>query len=250
MRKLRKLSSIIIVCLISSILFVACGSSSSSSSSNSSSASSSSSSSKKSKVLNEKQIPLVYGAVLSSRNNMSFDELKTANEGFKDGLKESWDVIDKKTAIETLDWLANEGHRKDADEVYEIIKSGKAGNYPELKKTLKLYDKATSTMKAQLGFKDESFNNVKTVAAWDTDRLVTVARWCYSVGYITEDEAWSYINKAVDMAKSSFNSWEEYYISCVYGRAIAYDGDIDELIGTGKALFKDSDSVWKKCDFK
>lgn len=240
MKNLIKLSSIVIVCLISSILFVACGSSDSSSLN----------SSKKSKVLKEKQILLVYGAVLSSRNNMSFDELKTINEGVKDVLKEGWDVTDKKTAIETLDWLVNEGHRKDADEVYKIIQSGKAGNYPELKKTLKLYDKATSTMKAQLGFKDENFNNVKTVAAWDTDRLVTVARWCYSAGYITEDEAWNYINKAVDTAKTSFNSWEEYYISCVYGRAIAYEGDIDELIGTGKALFKDSDSVWKECNFK
>ncbi|SFC21947.1 DUF1266 domain-containing protein [Clostridium uliginosum] len=237
MKNLRKLSSIVVAWLISSILFVSC-------------ASSNSSSSKKNEVLNEKQRLLAYGAVLSSRNNMAFDELKTTNEGVKEVLKEGWDVTSKETAIEALEWLVNEGHREEADEVYNVIKSGEGGNYPDLNKTIQLYDKANSTMKAQLGFKDESFNNVKTVAAWDTDRLVTVARWSYSADYITEEEAWNYINKAVSMAKSSFNSWEEYYISCAYGRAIAYEGDIDELIGTGKALFKNSDSVWKKCNFK
>lgn len=242
MKKLKKLPSILIACLIISILFNGCTSASTNSSKISSS--------KKNEVQNEKQKLLVYGAILSSRNNMSFNELKTTNTGIKDVLKEGWDITSKETAIETLDWLVNEGHRTEADEVYEAIKSGEATNYPELKDTIKLYNKANATMKAQLGFKDETFNKVKTVAAWDTDRLVTVARWCYSAGYITEDEAWNYINKAVSIAQSSFDSWEEYYISCAYGRAIAYDGDIDELIGTGKTLFKNSNSVWKKYNFK
>lgn len=246
MKNLRKLSLILTFCLISSIIFGACGSSGSSSSNSSNS----SSSSKKGELPKEKQRLLVYGAILSSRNKMSFDELKIDKESSKKVLKDGWDTTSKEAAIETLEWLVNEGHRIEADEVFEVIKAGKGGDYPELKKTIKLYDKANSTMKTQLGFKDESFNNVKTVAAWDTDRLVTVARWCYSAGYITEEEAWKYVDKAVAMAQSSFNSWEEYYISCVYGRAIAYEGDIDELIGTGKALFKNSDSVWKKHNFK
>lgn len=240
MKNLRKLSLIIVFCLINSILLGACGLSTSTSST----------STKKNQLAKEKQRLLAYGAILSARNKMSFDELKIDSKASKEVLKEGWNVTSKETAIDVLEWLVNEGHRTEADEVYKVIKAGKGENYTDLNKTIKLYDKATSTMKAQLGFKEEIFNNVNTVAAWDTDRLVTVARWCCSAGYITEEEAWKYINKAVAMAQSSFSSWEEYYISCAYGRAIAFDGDIDELIGTGKVLFKDSNSVWKKHNFK
>lgn len=243
MKKLRKISLIVLICIFSSILFIACASSNSNKAKNLNG-------SKGNEIQNDKKRLLAYGAVLSSRNNMSFDGLKTTQLGLKDLLKESWDITDRKTALESLDWLVNEGHRTEADEVYEVIKAGEGAKYPKLKDTVKLCDKATSTMKTQLGFKDETFNNVKTVTAWDTDRLVNVSRWCYTAGYISEDEAWSYINKAVSMAQTSFNSWEEYYISCAYGRAIAYDGDIDELIGAGKTLFKDKNSVWKKYNFK
>jgi hypothetical protein len=231
MKNLRKMSLVVVLTLICSILFAGCGKD-------------------KNELTKEKQQELAYGAILSTRNNMSFDTLKIGHKGIERVLNDYWEVSDKQSAIETLDWLLNEGHRIDADVVFQEIKNGTAQNYEELKSIVDLCNKAKSTMESKLGFTEEMFNNVNTVAAWDFDRLVTVARWCYSAEYISEEEAWSYIEKAASMAKESFNSWEEYYISFAYGRAIAYEGDIDDIINAGETLFKESGSVWKEHSFK
>lgn len=235
MNKFKKLTLIVAVCILSLAFFVACDTN-------------------KNKAdkekQNQKQNSLAYGSILSTRNNTSFTTLKTQTSGLKEMLKDFWDIDDKSTAIDTLNWLVEEGHRTDADEVLAVIKSGDAVSNKQLKSAVDLCNKATSTMKLRLNFTDEMFKNVKTTTAWDSDRLVNVARWCYSADYITEEEAWSYIEKAVAMTKSSLNSWEEYYISFAYGRAIAYEGDIDEIIEAGETLFKKKDSILKKVAFK
>ncbi|WP_055669226.1 DUF1266 domain-containing protein [Desnuesiella massiliensis] len=235
MNKFKKLTLIVAVCILSLAFFVACDTNKNK---------------EDKEKQNQKQNSLAYGSILSTRNNISFTTLKTQTSGLKEMLKDFWDIDDKSTAIDTLNWLVEEGHRTDADEVLAVIKSGDAVSNKQLKSAVDLCNKATSTMKLKLNFTDEMFKNVKTTTAWDSDRLVNVARWCYSADYITEEEAWDYIEKAVAMTKSSLNSWEEYYISFAYGRAIAYEGDIDEIIEAGETLFKKKDSILKKVAFK
>lgn len=47
-----------------------------------------------------------------------------------------------------------------------------------------------------------------------------MARACYDMKYISEDEAWHYINHAYEMVHSRFSSWHDFAMSYVIGRAL------------------------------
>lgn len=202
------------------------------------------------KLSKEKQQLLAYGGILGSRNGDVFDTLQTTNPLSKKTLEEYWDINDKKSAIETLDWLVTEGHRIDCDAVLKVLKDGNIEEYPQLKDVQKLYEQCNNMMISDLGIDKKTLDKVDNIGAWDYDRLVNVARWCYDAQYITEEETWKYINEAKQLSQKSFDSWEEYYISHVYGRSIAYDGDPKELLEVGKKLLKDENSIWKTRSFK
>lgn len=200
-------------------------------------------------VKKDKNDMLAFGAVLGIRNEESFKTLKPDNPNDKEGLKEDWDIKDRKSAIEVLNWLVNEGHRKDYDEVLKILQEGKAKEYEGLEEAEELYKKCNTMLTTKFKIDKKILDKV-TLMAWDTDRLVNVARWCYYVKYINEEETWKYIEKAKEMAQTSFNSWEEYYASNVYGRSIAYSGEPQELLSAGDYLLKNKNSIWKKVKFK
>ena len=100
----------------------------------------------KGEVKKEKNDMLAFGAVLGIRNGESFRTLKPDNPNDKEGLKEDWDITDRKTAIEVLDWLVNEGHRKDYDEVLKILREGKASEYEGMEDAEELYKKCNSML--------------------------------------------------------------------------------------------------------
>lgn len=58
------------------------------------------------------------------------------------------------------------------------------------------------------------------VIGWDAGRINFVARACCDMKYISEMEAWSYIDKAYNLAHSNFTSWHDMAMSYVIGRAI------------------------------
>lgn len=58
------------------------------------------------------------------------------------------------------------------------------------------------------------------VIGWDAGRINFVARACCDMKYISEMEAWNYIDKAYELAHSSFTSWHDMAMSYVIGRAI------------------------------
>lgn len=58
------------------------------------------------------------------------------------------------------------------------------------------------------------------VIGWDAGRINFMARACYDANYISEAEAWEYIDKAYDLAHSHFTSWHDLAMSYVIGRAM------------------------------
>lgn len=215
--------------------------------------------SKTKEISPEKKSLLAYGAILSSRNAMDFSGLGFYEKGVEVSklykadtislLKESWEVSDRKTAIETLDWLVIDGHRKTWDSYLYNLQEGGTEKYDGYEKDKARYDKCVKMLKEKFNINDDILKKVD-MGAWDYDRLVTVSRWCYIAGYITEEEAWNYCITAKKLAQASFSSWEEYYASCVFGRSIAYEGDPDELLEAGQELLKKDNSIWKEIPFK
>lgn len=84
------------------------------------------------------------------------------------------------------------------------------------------------------------------VIGWDAGRLNFMARACYDGGYISEKDAWSYIDKAYELAHSNFTSWHDLAMSYVIGRAIwggtgVYNSGMKEFADD---LLSDSKSPW------
>lgn len=76
-------------------------------------------------------------------------------------------------------------------------------------------------------------------------------RCCFDVGYISDDEAWSYINNARQTSKEHYRSWKEFASGYVIGRAM-WSGNTMSLTGIitiAQSLLDDEESPWKQCAF-
>ena len=87
--------------------------------------------------------------------------------------------------------------------------------------------------------------------AWDVCRLVSLAKWCYWLQYISEAEMWKYLNEGAVKASSLGKDWNDYTVSFLMGRAIHGFGT-EDIIDDCKALYhRESDTdVYSKYSFK
>jgi hypothetical protein len=200
----------------------------------------------------DKQHLLAYGAILSLYRLESPRILQVMenHEILKDGLSAAWEVNNTEEAVQTLEWLLSEGHRTKFDELLLALKAGQSFTEEEVGKSQECYESAKEGMMKRLSFTKSNFDQVNTIAAWDFDRAVNIARWSYIVGYITEEQAWGYIKRAAEAASPIFQSWNDYFISFAFGRAIAYEGKIIDIIWKGKELLEEKDSIWNEFNIK
>ena len=86
--------------------------------------------------------------------------------------------------------------------------------------------------------------------AWDTARLVHVARHAFHAGFIDQAEAWSYIRPMAGAAQSRYPSWAEYARRFGRGRLrwlTERDPTIDQAIAD---LLRDPASPWRTLDWR
>lgn len=85
--------------------------------------------------------------------------------------------------------------------------------------------------------------------AFDIGRMINVCRMAYTVGYITEEEAWDYIDKYSAMALERFSNWRDYAKSYMLGRA-TWNGnrnmDFEAFSRVTKRLVTSKNSPWVK----
>lgn len=55
---------------------------------------------------------------------------------------------------------------------------------------------------------------------WDAGRLSFLARVCYNLHYLSEAEAWRFVEKAYLQSKNAFTNWEDFGKSYVIGRTL------------------------------
>lgn len=214
----------------------------------------------------EQQNALNIGAVTCEQNNFYTNSLTTGFdlEAIKEMLADSWGVTDRESALDTIGWLLNEGHRIYYDGLRPLLR-----NIPDAQKSQR------QAMLAQLfeepekasGFlenleetegqlKEEGFVTSEAdwdlgILAWDTGRAVTVARTSYDAGYLSDAAAWDAIFYAAQLSFEKFNSWKEFGRSYAIGRAMwSGKGDqLDAIFSIIKGLEKDAESPWVKYPF-
>lgn len=90
-------------------------------------------------------------------------------------------------------------------------------------------------------------------SAWYWGRISYMARVAYTAGYLSKEEAWSWIEKAYEQSLTEFDSWEDFAKSYLIGRYAwaGPDSATNDIIAEiGQHLLSDSDSPWQKISWK
>jgi len=146
-----------------------------------------------------------------------------------------WNVHNKADAIECLDWLKTTGQRGTFTDALQALHGhGKGASF--------------SPQEAPIIRKEEARHPSKGhLLAWDYCRLIHVASLAYHVGYLTEAEAWGYINDAAAKLQAAYPSWKEMSDDYILGRAVWSRKPQDEITYLQTRLLdpKELASPWK-----
>ena len=116
-------------------------------------------------------------------------------------LADWWGVTDRQSLFERMEWLAEEGHRSELEkripQLADLLRSVQNGDQIHLSKHDEFIANHIHLLK-RLNF-----------GAWDHCRLINVARWGCSAGFLTEAEAWFWIRKAALFLRLQYTSWKD-----------------------------------------
>lgn len=193
---------------------------------------------------------LAFGAPLLVYNseNVNAIESQIDADAFKEQLKSWWNVTDKDSTLEIADWLLNEGHHADADESLSFVleKGIECISDSDMDDDSKMEDVCLIVEHMLEKGYCSSEKLPSTALAWDLVRIVNLARWSYLCGYLNETDMWNLMSMAMHKAKDTFNSWEEYGLSFVFGRGV-WHGDTDDCDTSYEivsVLHEKEDSPW------
>ena len=68
----------------------------------------------------------------------------------------------------------------------------------------------------------------KLRAGWDYPRVIMLARWGYTVGYLSEDEAWKFIWPLAQRLERMFSSWQELGAADLTARRTWYETEAQD----------------------
>lgn len=199
---------------------------------------------------------LAFGAPLLVLSSDYVDSIETSHEMYnlKEMLKDSWDVTDRTSALETIGWLLHEGHHEKVDKVLAEVVAKGLDNLSEEE----LQDEETKTAEVCTTIEkmlEDGYCSAEdlpaTALAWDLVRAVNMARWTHLFGYISEEEMWQTMQAVAESAGEHFVSWNAYGLSFVLGRG-AWQGDSDQCEGAYEivsTLLEKAESPWMQFEF-
>lgn len=82
---------------------------------------------------------------------------------------------------------------------------------------------------------------------WDICRAVSLAKWCYWCGYLTEVETWEYMDRAAAIAGEQGRDWTDHTISFLLGRTIQ-GFDLDDVCVEAKQILQSQNPTFGKVE--
>lgn len=217
-----------------------------------------------SNLTTEQQAALNIGAINSEQTMYYADSLLTGDSknSLYSNLAKYYGISKVLSpAKEVLDWMYESGHRIYYNALIEtFLNTPKAQwkkfvkeNFPKDRQTdcreyLEHLDETIPTLIKEGFIKErEDLANI-SILAWDMGRLVNITRGCWECGFITESEAWEYINCAYDKSKAVYKDWNEFAAGYVIGRAMMGGNSLmlPGIMNIAKDLQVDADSPWQQ----
>ena len=160
------------------------------------------------------------GGYRNSLNDMAMNE--SGRSSVLTTLRRDWGITTREELLDMLDSLENGGHAASFKEIQWIInETARAGNNEQARRTvLESYDWADNVKWNRFRYVFNNWDRYqhRTIKAWDLGRSVSLCRWGYNVGFITEAEAWKRIFHIASLVQPLYSSWEEYGYDYFMGR--------------------------------
>lgn len=190
------------------------------------------------------------------------DELNSRKDYLRDQLEKSWGITDRQTAIETLSWLATEGHAAGYAETIQMMDLGGilSCSEEELTEYFSMVAEEEQMSEEDTKYMIEYYLHLREIHdicqdngidGWDYCRMMQISGNSYFAGFITLEESLS-IQLAVACAiQDQFDSWQEMNDSYYYGYSYwAYGSYMVSLRKDSyDKLAAEEDSPWKILDF-
>lgn len=191
---------------------------------------------------------LGLSAILTQVNSQRHDVLLHSDaDTFSRVLSGWWDIVDRKTYFENVQWLIEEGQRQVFNSLFRAQMLVPEHEWRLTAEALKQQN-SKQYQREMLVRHYRSVIGSGGIAAWDFGRVTSLARMAATCGYISTQEAWDEIYKQADVVKKLFNNWFEYGHSYLIGRQFAM-GNLDDekgksTIAITQQLLTNDDSPW------
>lgn len=202
---------------------------------------------------------LLVGSMYSEQQSAYLNSYETGlNKSDVLRLVENWDISNRNQAIEMLESLHHRNQDENLDIVYKAFEDKE--NYVEILKSnlpkedgvfdyyLNLFRGLNNVVPDLIEQKIiTTFSQVKKTkdSGWNYGRGVFLARCCYELGYLTEDELKEYLSKSYTDLKKYCNTWQEYTMSYIFGRALWGGSHNDGMVQIANDLLNKDNSPLK-----
>ncbi|MDR0312300.1 MAG: DUF1266 domain-containing protein [Treponema sp.] len=181
----------------------------------------------------------------SYRNSLNAYAMDASGRNTSWRLFSSWGITRREQLLETLDSLERGGHsaslREIQDIVYELSNARSESERTDILIKVRSDQSKNNRLTYVLANWDEYQN--RTLRAWDLGRGISLCRWGYNVGIITEKEAWDKIFHFAGLIQALYNSWEEYGYDYFMGRLFMYSSI---SIRIAESTFAITEPVYRK----
>jgi hypothetical protein len=121
-------------------------------------------------------------------------------------LRNSWSVRNRDDLIATIGRMIDNGHTVSFAEAYGLV-----SNLSDFEYEL-LLTAADASGERHMWETTRAFGEKwgdKQIKAWDWFRMIHLASWGYSAGYVTQEEAYELMVPVIERLRATFSSWDE-----------------------------------------
>lgn len=200
----------------------------------------------------EKRWALAASAMLTERNRHRHDLLGGAEQSdatvraTRRLLSEWWGVNNRDDLLRALKWIDDSGHRTEFERLLAKLTPMSAEQRADLHDKMK-HDQVLAH---RVSFVERHAARLgpKSLIGWDYTRFISLCRWGYLVGHLSEQEAWLRIMRAARLLQRTFDSWRDLGENYLIGREFwspeetAQTGDLYRI--AYRRLLIDSKSPW------
>jgi hypothetical protein len=201
---------------------------------------------------------LATTAILTYRNNGRIDMLSpdapddSSVARTRRLLHDWWEVGSRSDLLQTLEWLDREGHRVEFQRMGQSLLAMTDAQYQASLSAARNRPEMVGRMKLVREHYRKYHRN--SLVGWDYCRYIMLCRWGYTVGFLTEDQAWRRILPAAHTIQRGFRSWAELGEDYLVGREFWSREETDR---TGQIyrdvesrLVKEPRSAWNKLPWR